>query len=124
MDDRRRSDRIPIRVEVACRVKGREGPATVYDVSVDGCMLETSPGFTSEGDTIVIKFRSELHVPGTVIWVKERNAGVQFADRMHPATMEHLGFASPVADLHPMEMRDHFGRAMPGLRGTIRPRFI
>ena len=90
--ERRAHERIAACVEVEALVAGRLGRATVSDLSVNGCRIETSNGFVSPGDPIVLRLPNSIRMAGTVVWRDERNAGVEFRTSMHPAVVAHLGF--------------------------------
>jgi hypothetical protein len=60
--------------------------AETYDISTDGCMLQGSSDFCNAGDDIELTF-SGLTVGGRVVWVKHRNAGVQFAPEVSADTI-------------------------------------
>ena len=78
--ERRAVERIKSEIAVLCRSRGRIEPALTYDISTDGCMLEASNGFCEAGDAIELSFRAAT-LRGRVVWVKHRNAGVQFDGR-------------------------------------------
>ena len=84
--ERRAVQRTRAAALVECRVRGRSELAETYDISTDGCMLQASNGFCDAGDEIELAVGGAL-LRGTVVWVKHRNAGVQFAGRVSADTL-------------------------------------
>lgn len=77
--ERRAVQRTRAEVLVECHVRGRTELVETYDISTDGCMLQASRAFFCEvGDEIEIAIRG-IELKGRVVWVRNRNAGVQFA---------------------------------------------
>jgi hypothetical protein len=90
--ERRRDDRVATQVDVEALVLGRLGRATVSNLSVNGCRIETSNGFVFPGDPIILRLPGTIRVVGTVVWREGRDAGVEFRSPLHPAVVAHLGF--------------------------------
>jgi hypothetical protein len=78
--ERRAVERTKAEIAVSCRIRDRIEQTLTYDISSDGCMLEASNGFCEAGDEIELRF-SAATLRGRVVWVKHRNAGVQFDSR-------------------------------------------
>lgn len=90
--ERRTHERIGTRVEVEALVAGRLGRVTVSNLSVSGCRINTSNGFVTLGDPIVLRLPGTIRMVGKVVWREGRDAGVEFRSAMHPAVVAHLGF--------------------------------
>jgi hypothetical protein len=88
--ERRRSVRMPIVSAARCSVGARAEDVTAYDISTDGCLIESSNGFVVVGDTVSIHFAGEAPFEGTVIWRKHRNAGVEFAEPLARTVVERI----------------------------------
>lgn len=112
--ERRRKSCTTTAVEVACRVQGRKGRATVYDVSCDGCMIDLNARVAA-GDAVFITFADGIGIACKVLWAQGKQAGVQFDKPMHEAVVTHLGFSTAPTDTQTLSPRDHFGRPLPRL---------
>lgn len=88
--DRRAVERIKLEAQVQCTVGARGEPATAYDISTDGCMVETSNGFVEMGETLRIAFPGGWLAEGIVVWRRHRNAGVQFDGPLSPASVNGI----------------------------------
>ena len=110
--ERRAVERTKARVLVACRVNGRSELAETYDISTDGCMLEASNGYCEPGDEIELTFGLTL-LRGRVVWVKHRNAGVQFAARVSADTIKAIIATDELQRLPVLVIqREHFARRL------------
>lgn len=87
--ERRAVERSKAELAVRCRVRDEVEHALTYDISTDGCMLQTSNGFCAAGDAVELGFGA-LTLRGRVVWAKHRNAGVQFAGRTSSATIASI----------------------------------
>ena len=112
MAERRKIQRERIVAQVAYRSGWKSDQAFVYDLSTNGCMLEASAGFVEPGDTILVRFTSRVAVEGKVIWHERRNAGIEFAEPVHPLIVAHLTFREDKSELHGSYGRDQFGRPL------------
>ena len=64
----------------------------MYDLSVDGCMIEALEGSFAEGDVLSIEFEQEIGAEGEVVWQRENCMGIRFFKRLHPVIVQYLGF--------------------------------
>ena len=87
MPDRRAAERIQIVAAVECTAGGQREIATAYDISTDGCLLQTSLGLLEEGDRVCVRFGHGQSAEGSVMWTCYRNAGVQFATPLPSAAV-------------------------------------
>ena len=83
MAERRKVQRQYLVAQVDFRSGWKSDQAIAYDVSTNGCMLESRAGFVEPGDTILVRFAHRIAVEGKVIWQERRNAGIEFTE---PAT--------------------------------------
>lgn len=90
---------------MACRVRNRTELALTYDISTDGCMLQATNGFCDAGDPVEL-ILCGVALRGQVVWVKHRNAGVQFAERTAEKTIAAiLAAGEPTAMSSTVECR-------------------
>ena len=95
MPDRRAAERIQIVAAVECTAGGQREIATAYDISTDGCLLQTSLGLLEEGDRVCVRFGHGQSAEGRVMWTRYRNAGVQFATPLPSAALPASCAAAP-----------------------------
>ena len=112
MAERRKVERQHVVAQVDYRSGWKSDQAVAYDLSTNGCMLESSAGFVEPGDNILIRFTSRIAVEGKVIWQERRNAGIEFAEPVHPLIVSHLTYRDGKAELHESFGRDRFGRPL------------
>ena len=110
MLERRALPRAKVKVGVACCVRGRTEGAEIYDLSADGCMIQSSPGFGNAGDKILIRFSDGTGTEGTIIWRNNLNAGVQFSQRLETAERVLSAYGERTAELKDLLGLDGFGR--------------
>lgn len=111
--ERRAVKRVQTQAMVECLSGGRRQPATVYNLSTDGCMIEAPRGFLESGDGIMLHFSNRLAVEGQVAWRDGGQAGVHFLDKIHDLMVSALGFRDAKSDLNDEIGRDRFGRPLP-----------
>jgi hypothetical protein len=118
MDDRG-NKRVVVDLDLDARVHSRVTRVLVYDLSIDGCMIEASTGQLLVADDAI-----ELPLPyvgvtrGTLAWAQGRYAGVLFTHRLHAAVVDHLGF-KPTPDRGHL-LQDRFGRPVLGRKTRSR----
>jgi hypothetical protein len=76
--ERRKFKRIRATASVGYSVAGAARPALTYDLSTHGCMIQSEPGLLETGEELELNFGEGLFVKGRVVWVRQRNAGIQF----------------------------------------------
>ncbi len=118
--DERASKRVAVDKEIECRVGGRSARVLLYNLSVGGCMIETSNGLVSEGDWASLKLSDTILAGGVVIWQIGRNAGIRFEQALHGAIVEFLGFKPSIQSFDHAWPRDRFGRPLPELKTRSR----
>ena len=122
MGERRKVARQRIVAEVDYRSGWKSERTFAYDLSTNGCMIETSPGYVEPGDAVLVRFTERVAVEGKVIWQERRNAGIEFTEPVHPLIVSHLTFRDDKADLHASFGRDRFGRPLLGSSSAKPPR--
>jgi PilZ domain-containing protein len=112
--DERITKREVIDLEVALTFRGKLCRALLYDLSMDGCMIDTGGSFPLQADkTIQFELPHAGATEGTVIWTKGQFGGAKFTQRLDQALVTRLGFRprpQPVTKL-----RDQFGRPLKKL---------
>src|SRR5262245_52106837 len=88
--DPRRAERVPLRADIDFRRSGEhKWRVNILDFSPDGCRVEL-PVKVKPDDTIWISLPGLESIPGTVCWVKEWEAGVEFENPIHPAVFDDV----------------------------------
>ena len=77
--ERRKFKRIRATVSVGYSAAGSIQSALTYDLSSHGCMIQSKAGLLETGEELELNFGEGLVVKGCVVWVRQRNAGIQFA---------------------------------------------
>lgn len=111
----RASERVVADREVTCRFGGRKSIVLMYDLSVDGCMIDATDLEVTAGDPILLDLLDERSTSGEVVWQKAGCAGIRFAEPLHPVLVQYLGFRQPAEPFQAKLPRDRFGRLLPGL---------
>lgn len=92
--DERISERTVLGRTVACQIAGVASTVQMYDLSMDGCMVE-APKTLCEGNELSVQLLDHFDAVGTVIWIEQGRAGVLFNERIQPAIVQYLGFPLP-----------------------------
>lgn len=86
--DPRRADRVPLRADIDFRRTGEHRwRVNILDFSPQGCRVEL-PVRVVINDTIWISLPGLESIQGTVCWVKEWEAGIEFAKPLYPSVFE------------------------------------
>lgn len=115
--DERASRRVVIDLTVQASISGRPGQLIAYDLSIDGCMVDTGDEpLPAAGTKIELQLPLDNRVTGALVWTHGRFGGVKFDERLAYALVEKLGF-KPSSETW-AGFRDRFGRplALPGER--------
>ena len=117
--DERSAPRVPVDLHADVYLEGRTLRVYVYDLSVDGCALESGQEDLPPRDTVVALFFPDgPRIAGKLMWTIGRNGGVRFSEAPPPELVAHLGLPSE----EPRHtFRDQFGRALflPGQRFDV-----
>jgi hypothetical protein len=76
--ERRKFKRIRATVSLEYSAAGSMQSALTYDLSTHGCLIQTQAGLLQAGDELELTFGEDLAVKSRVVWVRQRNAGIQF----------------------------------------------
>lgn len=114
MIERRKVPRAKLRSAVECRSDGYVGPAEMYDISTDGCMLHSPPDFVCEGAGIIIRLSDGKLVEGTVVWHRDLTAGVQFRAPLQSGVDAVTAYDRQMAELDPMLRQRPIRHRRPG----------
>lgn len=82
LSERRTTRRTSLMREVDALIEGRRVPLLVYDLSLDGCKIDTSDEEFAGGDDINLQLHENVLASGKVVWRINRNAGVQFDQKL------------------------------------------
>ena len=99
--ERRISVRIDTSVDVACRMPATPQSATIRDLSLHGCRIETAKPFAVLGGSVVLNLGDWASVPGTVVWVDGNMAGVKFDRSLDLGSYGILDWLDNVAAIPP-----------------------
>lgn len=116
-------DRQIIEREVACVVHGQRESVFLYNLSGGGGMIEIAALVLSVGDEVILELEQFARVRGRIIWEMASCAGVRFDEPVHEAIVLHMGFTPQPISFEDEVPRDRFGRALPPMPSTSRPRF-
>jgi PilZ domain-containing protein len=89
--ERRAVERIPISLNLTCRIPASPCRAIIHDISHRGCKVELPGGPVELGGTALMELPTAARVMGRVVWVKGRTAGIRFERSLDKATAIALG---------------------------------
>ena len=118
--DKRSAIRARAEGQVQASVRGRNCLVRLHNLSAGGCLIEMTETDPVAGDEIVISLIDGLQVCGRVAWKSADLAGVEFADRIHPALVEHLKALPTFSCSDNWIPRDRFGRALASRGASTR----
>lgn len=76
--------------------------ALVSDLTIQGCKIDRASSRLDSGNRVIIRPEGFEGFHGTVKWVSDSFAGVEFDQPLHPAIVDHLCRLHPG---HPTEVR-------------------
>lgn len=86
--DPRRAERVPLRADIEFRRTGEHRwRVNILDFSPDGCRVDLPVRVVAD-DTVWISLPGIETIQGTVCWVREWEAGIEFANALHPAVFD------------------------------------
>jgi hypothetical protein len=96
----RKSRRSNVLMSASLELSGASLPVKLRNLSADGARVEGDK-LPVEGASVLFR-KGDLSMPGTVAWVKGRQAGVSFAQKLNPdQLMRHVPVPRPrVAPSH------------------------
>ena len=62
----------------------------VIDLSAGGCLVELGFRGFKEGERVLVHLPGLSAIPGEVVWIEEKDAGIAFEAVLHDAVLEHL----------------------------------
>jgi hypothetical protein len=78
----RKSRRSNVLMAASLELSGTSLPVKLRNLSADGALVEGEK-LPVEGASILFR-KGDLSMPGNIAWVKGRQAGVSFAQKLHP----------------------------------------
>jgi hypothetical protein len=87
---------------VDCRVRGHNTIGRAYDLTREGCLVDSGNGATSAGDNVALRFPSGVRLNGRVTLLHGRIARVEFEQPLHEGVLAHLS-ESDSAQFAPVE---------------------
>lgn len=109
-NEERAAERAVVDLALEAVVGNRTCQVAMFDLSVEGCKMETSDRQVAAGEDVAFTLPGGHPVTGRVVWTQDGYAGVFFDQPLHEALVAHLKF-KPAAERQ--ELRDRFGRALP-----------
>jgi PilZ domain-containing protein len=90
----RKSRRSNVLMSASLELSGASLPVKLRNLSADGSLVEGDK-LPVEGAAVLFR-KGDLSMPGTVAWVKGRQAGVSFAQKLNPEQlMRHVPVPRP-----------------------------
>ena len=108
--EERSTERAVVDLVLEAVIGNRACQVAMFDLSVEGCKVETADGEITAGEDIAFTLPGEHPVTGRLVWTQDGYAGVFFDQPLHEALVAHLKF-KPAPELR--ELRDRFGRTLP-----------
>lgn len=108
------SQRVNASSSIQCTFKGKRVDANLYNLSLDGCMLDVPDLCLDSGDLLTVNFMDELSQNGEVIWSRAGNIGLQFDEPLHVAVVRHFALTPTATSITRLQPSDRFGRVLPG----------
>lgn len=87
----RSEDRYPTLIPGRYRTgRGIARAVTITDLSENGCRFHDRFGRLSPGDYLTLKIGPVGPIEANVVWHKDRVAGIEFKDKLHPSVLDHI----------------------------------
>jgi hypothetical protein len=94
MDDHQTTDVLSMDVPIlTARCRARGGSASelvVLDLTMAGCMVATRGLTHKVGQRVLVKLRPLEVLAGTIRWVEDRTAGIEFERPLYKPVLDHL----------------------------------
>ncbi len=91
----RREDRHPLALNANCRTLSTRKNVSLWDLSSHGCRVLLAGMDLRVEQRIVLKTEGLEALSGTVRWLRDDFAGVQFDYPLHPSVVDHLCRMNP-----------------------------
>jgi hypothetical protein len=95
MTEKRSALRFPTDIEAACRSIDTAWATRLCNISTTGCMITLAEGDLASDAVLRLRIKGLAAIDAEVVWQHREHAGVRFRVPLHPAALEHLGFALP-----------------------------
>ena len=95
MVEKRAALRFPTDLEADCRTLDKGWTSRLRNISTSGCMITIPEGELPNEELLRLRIRGLAAIDAEIVWQHRGHAGVRFRIPLHPAAMEHLGFALP-----------------------------
>lgn len=69
---------------------GRVNPVRIVDLSIAGCLLERQAMALDPGDSVLVRLPGLSNMRGTVLWIEDGLAAIEFEDMLHDSVFESL----------------------------------
>ena len=89
-EDGRHQDRLAVSIPAKCISKIDKLPATIDDLSCNGCRIGNHVRTLAVGSRVTIKFEGMEPLSGLVKWSNPDFAGLQFEASLHPSVLDRL----------------------------------
>lgn len=74
-----------------CRAaNGSNYDLPVFDLSAGGCLVELGFRGFKLGERVLVRLPGLAAIPGEVVWMEEKDAGIAFEAVLHEAVLENL----------------------------------
>lgn len=88
----RRANRWPVMLAAICRTQnGLRDNARIFDISAQGCSLETRALALRTGMRVIIRPQGLEGLTGVVRWIEGHLAGIEFDSPLYEPVVDHLG---------------------------------
>jgi hypothetical protein len=102
--ERRANLRSAFMAHIEGRLDGAPLRLFAYDLSMDGCMVETEDIRLAEGAVVELVLDPATTVSAKVIWRKNRNAGLKFEAKLEPGLVAALVSGNASTHSHDVPM--------------------
>jgi hypothetical protein len=75
---------------VQCRVRGHNTSGRAYDLTREGCLIDSGNGAVCAADTVSLRFPCGVRLNGRVTLLHGRIARVEFEQPLHEGVLAHL----------------------------------
>lgn len=82
--------RVPWFVAKCRTASGTKYDLPVMDLSAGGCMVELGFRAFKQGERVLVGLPGLSAIPGEVVWIEEKDAGIAFESVLHEAVFENF----------------------------------
>ena len=113
-------ERATVDKRVYCTFEGQRVPALLYDLSVDGCMIDVPDLYLETGDSLTLELSKGNTQEGQVVWERGGAVGLRFSTCLRPSIVVELGYKPSDTPFSEQDPRDSFGRELPNLPPALK----